>query len=234
MEIADLALNELAKCKAGADILIWTQSESGSFTTKSAWDCIQVRGSALEGHKWIWNNLLPKKFSIFMWKAWHGALVVDDRIRRIGIPIASKCNCFQHGQYKDHNHILFYGEVAAEVWKKCSCLLGFPTGRTCRETTLSWFQKASNSSQTEVILGILPIIISWKLWGRRCSARIEGKLEYVQVVWLSIKHWLGLISHGITKVKEVTQVDHYILHSLNNLMCPIQQEVQFISWSKPT
>ncbi|KAF5444598.1 hypothetical protein F2P56_033719 [Juglans regia] len=50
------------------------------------------------------------------------------------------------------------------------------------ETCLSWFRRASNASQAGVILGVLPIVISWRLWTRRCKARMEGKMESGQKV----------------------------------------------------
>ncbi|KAF5465134.1 hypothetical protein F2P56_015165, partial [Juglans regia] len=125
-EAAERVLEVFANCKEGSDLLIWTNSESGKFSTKSAWDCVRVRGQNFEGNKWIWNSILPKKISVFMWKAWHGALAVDDKIRRIGIPLVSRCNCCIQGQYEDLNHVLFAGEEAAEVWKKIGVMLGLP------------------------------------------------------------------------------------------------------------
>jgi len=116
-ENAERVLEVLANCKEGSDLLIWTTTESGKFSTKSAWECVRVRGHNFEGHKWIWNSILPKKFYVLMWKAWHGALAVDDRIRKIGIPLVSRCNCYNQGKYEALNHVLFEGEVAAEVWK---------------------------------------------------------------------------------------------------------------------
>lgn len=82
-------------------MLICTKSDSGIFTTESTWEWIQARGLVLEEHKWIWNNMLTKKFSVLMWKAWRGALAVDDKLRRIGIPLASKCDCRRQGIYED-------------------------------------------------------------------------------------------------------------------------------------
>ncbi|XP_035545050.1 uncharacterized protein LOC109016147 [Juglans regia] len=96
-EHAEHVINVLERSKVGKDILIWTKTESGNFTTRSAWEGI---------------------------RAWNGALAVDDNIRRIGIPLASKCNCCKNGQYEDINHVLFEGEVAAGIWKKCGALFG--------------------------------------------------------------------------------------------------------------
>ena len=38
----DDIIEALAGCKEGSDVLIWTKHKSGSFSTKSAWDCIRI------------------------------------------------------------------------------------------------------------------------------------------------------------------------------------------------
>ena len=106
----------LAGCKGGSDVLIWMKNESGNFSTKSAWDCIRIQGSSMEWHPWMWHKLLPLKISVLMWKAWNMALSVDDHLRRIGIPIVSRCDCCDEGKYEDQNHVLFEGEFATKIW----------------------------------------------------------------------------------------------------------------------
>lgn len=40
-------------------------------------------------------------------------------------------------------------------------------------------------------MGLLPIIKIWRLWNLRCKARIEGKMESCDSVWLSIRFWMS-------------------------------------------
>jgi len=113
-------------------------------------------------------------------------------------------------------------------------MLGLPIGRNWYETCLSWFWRASYASQIGVILGALPTVISWRLWTRRCKARMEGKLESGQVVWQSIKQWVGVICQGFSKPKKFTQTDFYILNCFNIHQVPIKQkQINYIAWSKP-
>ncbi|TXG48152.1 hypothetical protein EZV62_027446 [Acer yangbiense] len=42
--------------------------------------------------------------------------------------------------------------------------------------------------------------VIWRLWRRRCAARIEGKLESISDVWLSIKHWVQILSNSLTEL----------------------------------
>lgn len=89
----------------------------GSFSSKSTWDCVRVRAPESCWSTWIRHNFIPQKASIMMWKALHDYLSVDDHIRRVGIPLVSRCDCCQEGGYEDLNHVLFAGEFATTIWK---------------------------------------------------------------------------------------------------------------------
>lgn len=69
---------------------------------------------------------LPKKFSIAMWKAYLQSLSADDRIRHIGIPMVSQCECCEDGTLEELNHVLYGGRMASMLWKTCSLFLGIP------------------------------------------------------------------------------------------------------------
>ena len=128
-----------------------------------------------------------------MWKVFHNNLRVDDRLRRVGIPITSKCNCCDRGGYEDLNHVLAAGDVASEIWKRFSLILGIPydPNKQWFELVLMWFRPTSTKSQVGNILGLIPSIIIWKLWQCRCKARMEGKSISTEEIWRSICVWLG-------------------------------------------
>ncbi|KAF5464430.1 hypothetical protein F2P56_014505 [Juglans regia] len=92
--------------------------------------------SSMEWHPWMWHKLLPLKISVLMWKAWNMALSVDDHLRRIGIPIVSRYDCYDEGKYEDQNHTLFECEFAKELWHYYGATFGLPLGLTWRETIL--------------------------------------------------------------------------------------------------
>lgn len=60
-----------------------------------------------------------------------------------------------------------------------------------------WSMKASKSSQMGQILGLLPVVITWLLWLRKCRARIEGRSETVNQVWMRLKHWIAKIGEKL-------------------------------------
>ena len=179
----------LARSKEGNDVLIWLKDNNGNFSTKSAWDCIRVRASPLPWAQWIWHNNLPKKISIMMWKAIHNCLSVDEKIRNTGIPIVSKCNCCLMGHSEDLNHVLCNGDIARKIWHLAAVNLGVHMGvfLTWNDQINFWFRRAGKSSQIRLIFGLLPSIVSWKLWDWRCKARYENKIDTVESVWQVIK-----------------------------------------------
>lgn len=137
---------QLGEQKEGADVLVWKPTDDGSFTSKSAWDCIRIKASKVRWAEWVWHTALPKKISVMMWKAIQYCLPMDDHIRRAGIPIVSKCQCCDMGKYEDQNHILATGNIAEEIWRRISVHLRMPYNRgSC------WREK-----QWKCGLGVLP------------------------------------------------------------------------------
>lgn len=78
--------------RRGGDIRIWKPSIDGHFSMASAWELVRLKGPKLEGMDWVWHTLLPKKASVFMWKAKFNCLPVDARIQEVGVPLASRCS----------------------------------------------------------------------------------------------------------------------------------------------
>ncbi|XP_042962665.1 uncharacterized protein LOC122296936 [Carya illinoinensis] len=56
-------LNCLGEQKYGNDLLIWKPNLNGEFSSKSTWDCVNVRAPKSEWASWIWHSTLPKKYS---------------------------------------------------------------------------------------------------------------------------------------------------------------------------
>jgi hypothetical protein len=90
-EVADDIFSQNDGTKPGMDRLIWLGSRDGRFSTKSVWDWLRISVPKHQWTNWIWHFALPKKISVVVWKAMTNSLSVDDRIRRIGISLASKC-----------------------------------------------------------------------------------------------------------------------------------------------
>ncbi|KAG2663424.1 hypothetical protein I3760_16G029200 [Carya illinoinensis] len=221
--------------KDGQDVLIWLKDSDGKFLTSSAWDCIQVRASLLPWAQWIWQNSLPKKISIMMWKAYNNCLSVDEKIRSIGIPLVSKCDCCLVRHIEGLNHVLCTGDFTRHIWCMVTTQVGVQMGvfRTWNEQINFWFHRAGKSSQLCIIFGILSSLISWQLWNRQCKARYDNKVESVASVWQAIKYWIRKLMNLNMKVSYVSNKDVAILNILDiPAVYPKPKIVRAVRWSK--
>ncbi|XP_042952307.1 uncharacterized protein LOC122289402 [Carya illinoinensis] len=194
-ELAGKVLEVLCKSREGVDVLIWTASKDGKFSTKSAWNCVRTTAPKVRWADWVWHPCIPKNISVNMWKFFNNALSVDDRIKSIGIPLASKCDCCVHGAYENRDHVLANGDIAKEVWRITYAQMGLgrTTGTSWNQIVEEWFFTASKTSQLGHLLGIIPSIVTWSLWLRRCKARAEGVKDSAITVWYNIKTWIGKV-----------------------------------------
>ncbi|XP_041001580.1 uncharacterized protein LOC121247270 [Juglans microcarpa x Juglans regia] len=162
------------------------------------------------------------------------ALSVDDRLRRIGIPIVSRCDCCDEGKYEDQNHVLFEVEFATKIWHYYGATFGLPLGLTWREMVTIWFRRAASDSQVGLIAGLLLSIITWHLWRRRCTTRMKGIIQSISSVWHSIRSWMGLVSRDMKKVSKCSRHDSQILQILNILvLVPDRKYLKLVAWQKP-
>ncbi|XP_022852508.1 uncharacterized protein LOC111374112 [Olea europaea var. sylvestris] len=91
-----------------------------------------------------------------------------------------------------------------------------------------------NASQRGILIGLLPSLITWKLWGRRCMARMEEIRESTEEVWLKIKVWLCLLVGEIVKVSKLSKIDNELLKALEVPMSSkMSKPTLFVSWRKP-
>ncbi|KAI9176278.1 hypothetical protein LWI28_000684 [Acer negundo] len=84
--------------------------------------------------------------------------------------------------------------------------------------TECWFNRVGRSSQLGNLIKLIPCLVIWRLWRRRCAARLEGKLESISDVWIYIKHWVQILSYSLT---EVRHWNYSVDHVLRNMEVPI-------------
>lgn len=125
------------------------------------------------------------------------------------------CCTIKHIESLDH--VLCSGDLAKQVWD----LAGAAFDVSCMQTSTwwaqvsSWFACAKKSSLKGSLVGMVPCLITWKLWHRRCKARMEGNLDNTQSVWFTVKFWLSRLAGEITKTGRLSFSDEQILTSLD-------------------
>ncbi|XP_035545929.1 uncharacterized protein LOC118348419 [Juglans regia] len=161
--------------------------------------------------------------SIHFWKVWHRALSVDDRLRRVGLPIVSKCDCCSAGHYENINHVLIEGDFPKQIWSFFGNLFGLPVGSNWKLHVSSWFRRAQSNSHMGIIICLLPVIITWRIWRRRCLARMEGKLENQDAVIKSIWIWIGTLCQADGNHHSLSRYDAMILETLQIQPVPLKE-----------
>lgn len=150
--------------------------------------------------------------------------------------LALACDyCVQRGQ-ENINHIFSSGEVAADVWRRASVLLGIPSHRTMpwKNRLTTWFSFARKSSISGILIGIMPCVITWGLWNRRCKVRMEGRNKNFDQVWRQIRYWVSALVENSKTIRMFTLSDMELVRELNLSLRPMCARLgKLISWIKP-
>lgn len=81
------------KRKGVQDVFIRKPSINKKSPIALAWEVIRTKGDQQPWMESVWHKLLPKKVSLFKWKTMFYYLRLDERVKKLGIPMASGCNC---------------------------------------------------------------------------------------------------------------------------------------------
>ncbi|XP_075092121.1 uncharacterized protein LOC142172413 [Nicotiana tabacum] len=102
----------------------WMSTPSGKFSVSSAWQILRHRAVPNKEFKLIWIKGLPFKISFFLWRLWRQKIATDDRWRRQGQMVMSRCWCCQQPQEESIEHIFVTSPTASKLpchgWYKCN------------------------------------------------------------------------------------------------------------------
>lgn len=107
------------------------------------------------------------------------------------------CNCCDQQRDESFDHVFSTGLVAT-IWKQVAWFLGIYNVEIepwCVKIN-RWFNHAKQSSLISLLLGLLLIIITWRLWTQRSKARMEEKYDPIESIWLAIRYWTTQIVDG--------------------------------------
>ncbi|KAG2411216.1 hypothetical protein I3760_Q020700 [Carya illinoinensis] len=186
--------------KVGSDVFVWKPTTNGKFSIASAWEVIRIKGMRRSWMDWVWHKLLPTRVSLCMWKALFHCLLFDERVRMLGISIVLGCDCCVEKTDETLNHVLSTGLIAGMVWKRGASVFGIMNveNEPWRVKISRWYRVAKKSTQKGTVIGLLPAVITWRLWLRRCKARMDGEHELGEAMWLLVRSWLAKIASGVT------------------------------------
>ncbi|CAI9781002.1 unnamed protein product [Fraxinus pennsylvanica] len=154
----------------------------------------------------VWHNALPKRSSVVIWKALSGSLSFDDRVRQIGVAMASRCNCCTTGHEEDSNHVLSAGDFADEVWRRLSLALSVRW-----RTRQSWWDRIKFGGKSYEIL----------------STRM---LTMIYPMFSNLKH----LATNVKKTRVLTREEEKFLTDMG-IPCVVRilSPVHLVTWKKP-
>ncbi|XP_027152134.1 uncharacterized protein LOC113752202 [Coffea eugenioides] len=158
----------------GNDRMVWTLTNSGVFSTASAYSLISHSNDTSWLFARIWQQGLPVKISFFMLRLLQGRLPLMDRLKRFGVYGPSKCFCCQNPQEEALNHVFCSGEGARSVWRHFESTVGEFSGvHTTRHMVWSCWVRRGTNDRVKFLQNILPSVVCWVLW----KIRNEGVFE---------------------------------------------------------
>lgn len=98
------------------DCPIWTDTQSGDFSIRSAWQVLRLRAIVIYLYKRTWSKFVEQKISIFIWEMLQHAIPTDMAMCRRGIQLVAKCSCCAISpSFETASHLLITFEIAVQV-----------------------------------------------------------------------------------------------------------------------
>ncbi|XP_051145949.1 uncharacterized protein LOC127261695 [Andrographis paniculata] len=141
-----------------ADQPIWKASDTGTFTTTSAWEMSRTVGARSWLSSSLWSPLLTPTMSVFLWNLFHRRIPVDEALWRLGLPIVSRCQCCRESE--TFEHLFFSSAVAQRVWRHFADLFCIHLPRTHAPHLMVSAWRLS-SPHTRSIRTYIPLLALW-------------------------------------------------------------------------
>lgn len=166
------------------DKIIWTQTPSGEYTTKSGYTAILPNHhpqppvlQGLHNFEWrknVWNLHTAPKIKLFLWKTFHGAIPVGEQLRARQINVDGKCKTC--GQPESIGHLFLHCSFAKQVWSLAPVSPSVEySGPLDLRTEWPGLCSRKNLPPTGVAVGELAPWIMWQLWKARNSLMFTDK-----------------------------------------------------------
>ena len=159
------------------DIHIWRFSNSGIYTTKSAYEAFFIGATHFGSWERIWKSWAPGKCKFFMWTVAHNRVWTADRLAKRGLNHPPKCPlCDQVGETIDH--LLVSCVFTRQFWVHTLQQFGLQTlaPQLDDHCFIHWWGETSSRFSGQVQKGINSIIIlgSWLVWKHRNYCVFDG------------------------------------------------------------
>ena len=77
-----------------------------------------------------------------------------------------------------------------------------------------WFHYAKNFSIKGTLIGLIPCLITWCLWKRRCKARMERVKENEEKMRRDVRFWMKVLVENLSSIHKLSMHDIKIMEEL--------------------
>ncbi|OVA19753.1 Reverse transcriptase zinc-binding domain [Macleaya cordata] len=231
-------VRNLYECRlsAYADKRLWARTPDGNFTVRSVF--LQMRNVAnpCPFARFYWATFIPKKLSVFFWRAINRAVPVDTRIQNCSISLASGCVCCRQRQVESFDHLFMHGGIAAPLWDYFAPPFGIHRHdfSNFRDFIWAWFNVAPVGSQLGSLGILIPIVIMWETWRER-NRRVHNEAPSVlSTCKYKIWNWI----HDINPMLKVNKrspacIQNVLFICRTSLFVVRRRPIKVLRWSTP-
>ncbi|XP_071734921.1 uncharacterized protein [Rutidosis leptorrhynchoides] len=122
-----MLLDQFQGYRSNEDSWVWKLSSKGTFSTKELTSIINSRTFSVNNNfiETLWNNFVPKKVEVFVWRARHRRIPVLEELDKRGIDLHSVRCPICDGSIESVDHSLILCPLANDIWLKVLNWWGF-------------------------------------------------------------------------------------------------------------
>ncbi|OVA11456.1 Ribonuclease H domain [Macleaya cordata] len=201
------------RLSADVDSRLWALTTDGIFTVKSAF--LQIRNSnpSCPFARFFWAKFIPKKLSVFFWRAINRVVPVDARIQNYNISLASGCVCCRQRYIESFDHLFQHGDIASPLWDYFAPPFGIHRQdfSVFWDFISAWFNAAPVGSQMGFLGVLIPLVIMWETWKER-NRRIHNEASAgLRSIRHRILKWIQDINPMLKVSKQSPDTIHNVL-----------------------
>ncbi|KAJ9561194.1 hypothetical protein OSB04_006354 [Centaurea solstitialis] len=156
----------------GSDKWSWSWDEKGEFFVKHMVKLLNgnQRSRDTVVFSRFWNNLLPIKLNLFLWRFLHDALPTRLNLSKRGISIPSLVCFFCDSDVESLDHCFFTCYRSSNIWKKIWAWWGFKSPRlTSSGSFKSLIQQMGKGRRCGNVFLAVCVVTLWQIWKWRNS-----------------------------------------------------------------
>ncbi|OVA04930.1 Ribonuclease H domain [Macleaya cordata] len=225
-----------SRLSAGSDKRLWAWTSNGIFSVKSAFEKIREVSPLCPFARFYWANFVPKKLSVFFWRAINKAIPVDVRIQNCAISLASGCVCCVPRSIESFDHLFLHVNIAAPLWDYFAPPFGIH-----REDYLdfwdfiwAWFNVSPGGSQMGSLATFIPLAIMWETWWERNHRIHNDHPSGIISIRYKVLNWIQDINPSLKVSRQSPSSIRNVLHTCRITLTSVRRKpIKILRWSQP-